>query len=72
MNIENSSGVCSFSLDISLGPSQSSYDGGLSDIKVTDDISKSIICAHILRMFQPSLKLTYSLYLCVQSCCNSC
>ena len=28
--------------------------------------------AHILRMFQPSLKLTYSLYLCVQSCCISC
>ncbi|MGC1928779.1 MAG: hypothetical protein WA667_07365 [Candidatus Nitrosopolaris sp.] len=27
--------------------------------------------AHILRMFQPSLKLTYSLYLCVQSCCIS-
>ena len=28
--------------------------------------------ADILRMFQPSLKLTYSLYLCVQSCRISC
>jgi hypothetical protein len=33
---------------------------------------KLIDDAHILRMFQPSLKLTYSLYLCVQSCCISC
>ena len=35
-------------------------------------MEKQDIIAHILRMFQPSLKLTYSLYLCVQSCCISC
>jgi len=33
---------------------------------------KAKAIAHILRMFQPSLKLTYSLYLCVQSCRISC
>ena len=42
---------------------------------VAEEISKNkelVYDAHILRMFQPSLKLTYSLYLCVQSCCISC
>jgi probable F420-dependent oxidoreductase len=43
---------------------------GTGSLKDFENSIKSF--AHILRMFQPSLKLTYSLYLCVQSCCISC
>jgi hypothetical protein len=42
---------------------------GLSQPNNETDESSEI--AHILRMFQPDLKLTYSLYLCGQPYCLS-